>query len=138
MPTFLIRGSYFVICVSAALLIAGCGSSGPERYGVSGTVKYKGEPIKMGTISFRADDGSTGGAQIKDGQYDIPAAGGLTPGKYRVAINYPDPKAPKPREDEPPGEVVEVRDLLPDKYHNNTELIADIKAESNKVDYDLK
>jgi hypothetical protein len=138
MQSLLFRGCLVGSCILGGLAVAGCGSSGPTRYGVSGTVKYKGEPIKMGTISFRADDGSTGGAQIKDGHYDIPAAGGLTPGKYRVAISYPDPKAPKPREDEPPGEVIEARDLLPDKYHKNTELTADIKAEANKVDYDLK
>jgi hypothetical protein len=105
---------------------------------VSGTVKYKDEPIKSGMISFRAEDGATGGAEIKDGKYDIPAASGLLPGNYRVAINYPDPKAPKPREDEPPGEVVQTKDLLPGKYHNKTELTAEIKAEANKVDFDLK
>lgn len=118
--------------------LMGCGSSGPKRYGVSGSVKYKNEPIKFGTISFRSEDGTTSGAQIKDGKYDIPASGGLPPGKYRVAINYPDPKAPKPKEDELPGEVTAAKDLLPDRYHNNTELTAQIKAEQNQVDFDLK
>jgi hypothetical protein len=126
-----------IFCVGVAGL-TGCGSSGPKRYGVSGSVKYKNEPIKFGTISFRSEDGTTSGAQIKDGKYDIPASGGLPPGKYRVAINYPDPKAPKPKEDELPGEVTAAKDLLPDRYHNNTELTAEIKAEHNQVDFDLK
>ena len=129
----------FLLPLAGSLLfLVGCKGE-VKRYGVSGMVKYKGEPVKFGTISFRSDDGKTGGAQIVNGKYDLPAAGGLSPGKYQVAINYPDPKAPKPKEGEAPGDVVEARDLLPDKYHNKTELTAEIKAEAtNEANFDLK
>jgi hypothetical protein len=126
---------------AAVLIVAGCGPSEPKRYSVSGTVKYKNEPVKFGTISFRSEDGqSTGAAQVTDGKYEIPAAKGLIPGTYKVSISYPDPKAPKPKDtdDGLPGEVVDTRDLLPAKYNRETELTAEIKAESNQIDFDLK
>ena len=125
--------------ILVAGLLAGCGSSGPKRYGVSGTVTWKGQPVKSGTINFRAENGECGGAQITDGKYEIPAAAGLPEGKYQVAISYPNPKAPAPKEDEAPGEFTEPADLLPDRYHENTELTAEINPESsNDVSFDLK
>lgn len=130
-------GTWLVL--TAVLLAAGCGSSGPKRYGVSGTVNWKGQPIKSGTIFFRADNGETGGTQITDGKYEIPAASGLPEGKYRVAINYPDPKIPAPRPDEPPGEAVDAREMLPAKFNEQTELTAEIKPQAtNDVSFDLK
>jgi hypothetical protein len=134
----LVRLAAFLLFSTAVTVALGCKAEA-KRYGVSGTVKYKGEFIKSGTISFRSDSGATSGAQITDGKYEIPAKGGLPPGKYRVAITYPDPKAPKPKEGEPPGAVVEARDLLPAKYNDQTELHAEIKAEpTNDVSFDLK
>ena len=119
--------------------LAGCGDSGPKRYGVSGTVKWQGQPIKSGTIYFRAENGETGAAHIANGSYEISTGGGLPEGKYRVAINYPDPKAPAPKEDEAPGEPTARRDLLPDKFNDNTQLTAEIKPQStNDVSFDLK
>jgi hypothetical protein len=104
---------------------------------VSGTVKYKGEPVKAGMISFRAENGASGGAEIVDGKYEVPA--GLQEGKYQVAITYPDPKVPAPRPDEPPGPAVEAREMLPAKYNEQTELTADIKPQrSNDISFNLK
>jgi hypothetical protein len=125
--------------VAAVVLVVGCGPSEPKRYGVSGTVKYKGKPIKTGTINFRADDGASGGGPIVDGKYDIPAAGGLTPGNYRVAISYPDPKVKNPVPDDMPGDVVTAKEMLPSEYNEKTKLTAEVKPQStNEVNFDLK
>jgi len=64
----------------------------------------------------------------------------LPPGKYRVAISYPDPKAPQPKADETPGVVTQAKELLPEKYNAKTELTAEIKAQgTNEVNFlDLK
>jgi hypothetical protein len=124
------------ICLA---ILSGCGPSGPKLYGVSGTVKYKGDPIKLGMISFRAENGAAGAAEIKDGKYELPPVAGLQEGKYRVAITYPDPKVPAPRPDEPPGPAAQAREMLPPKYNDKTELTAEIKPQnSNEVNFDLK
>jgi hypothetical protein len=126
----------FVLFVS---FVVGCEKGEPKRYAVSGTVKYKGEPIKYGNITFRSDSGATAGADIKDGKYEIPAVAGLPEGAYQVAITYPDPKVPAPRPDEPPGESAAVREMLPAKYNEKSELTARIKADPvNDVSFDLK
>ena len=131
-----------ILFVSSAAVFAGCKSEA-KRYGVSGTVKYKGTPIRLGTISFIPEGGTApaGGAAIKDGAYEIAAAQGLPPGKYLVSVSYPDPKgaAPAPTEDEAPGASREVKELLPDKYNGATELRAEVKAgEPNEFPFDLK
>ena len=124
--------------LAIAGLIAGCGPSESKRNPVTGTVTWKGQPVKSGTINFRSADGkhvATG--TIVDGKYEIPKVSGLPAGKYQVAISYPDPKVPAPRPDEPPGESQEVREMLPAKYTDGSELKADIKDGPNQVNYDL-
>ena len=64
-----------VVCL---LLLTSC-SSTPKRYRVHGKVTYKGQPVRFGTINFRANDGTTGGGQVVDGRYDIPAIGAHLP-----------------------------------------------------------
>jgi hypothetical protein len=125
--------------------VAGCGSSEPKRYAVTGLVKYKGSPIPAGTVTFTPEDPSlksAGGAAIKDGRFEVPKAAGLLAGKYKVSVNYPDPKRspPSPKEGEAPGESGrEVADLLPAKYNQETELRAEVTADgSNDLTFDLK
>lgn len=123
-------------------IAAGCGPSEPRRNPITGTVQFKGQPVKKGTINFRSEaDGTyvTSG-EIDDGKYHIPQPSGLPAGQYIVAITYPDPKVPAPRPDleEAPGEWRPVREMLPAKYNDNTELKALIKEGPNDVSFDLK
>ena len=134
--------SRFFGCTSLVVILAisvlGC-DRGPKLYPVAGTVQYKGENVKFGTINFRAKDGSSGAAQVVDGKFSIPAEGGLVAGEYQVAINYPDPKIPAPNGSEPPGQPVPNREMLPKKYNDATELTATVKAEDNKdISFQLK
>lgn len=129
----------------ATTLVLGCGSSEPKRYGVTGTVTFKSAPVPNGTITLTPEDPATksaGGAAVKDGKFEIAAAGGLLPGTYKVSVNYPDPKRtpPAPKEGEAPGESGrEVLDLLPAKYNRATELRAEVKADGpNAFAFDLK
>ncbi len=59
---------------------------------ISGRVTLKNQPLDQGSIEFRSVDASlqlmTGG-QIQNGQFSIPAAKGLPPGRYRVRISAP-------------------------------------------------
>lgn len=57
-----------------SLLVAGCGSSGPDRYNVSGMVTYAGQPIPKGEIVFepdpqRGNQGPQGRAPINGGKF---------------------------------------------------------------------
>jgi len=62
-------------------LLAGCGSSDVDRYKVSGTVTYKGEPVKAGQVIFESDPaeentGPQSYARIKNGVFQTRSIGG--------------------------------------------------------------
>ena len=125
--------------LGTGFLATGCERAKAKFNPVSGTVTWKGQPIKSGTINFRSDDGKhVGTGTIADGKYAIPAVSGLPAGKYAVAITYPDPKVPPPKPDEPPGPTATAREMLPAKYASGKELKADIQDLSNDVNFDLK
>ena len=134
----MLRSLALILSVSV-LTISGCDSQ-PPLLEVGGTVTYKKEPVKFGTISFRAEDGATGAAQIVDGKYTMAPEAGLKEGNYRVAISYPDPKIPQPSEDQPPGEARPNREMLPKKYNTETTLTAEIKAgaDNKAINFDLE
>ena len=74
------------------LLTASCGRSGPDRYNLSGVVKYEGKPIPVGFIYFNPDEskgnkGPGSGAEIKNGQYSTPAGAGIIGGPMIVKID---------------------------------------------------
>ena len=87
---------------SLALLIiaafsSGCGPShdGPERFRVSGSVTFKGQPVPKGHIRFVPDTskqnrGPGGGAQIVDGRYETMPRKGVVGGHYMVTISGTD------------------------------------------------
>ncbi len=79
----------------AFLLLAplvGCGASESNRFDVSGTVTYAGQPVTSGMVFFDPDvakgsDGAQGYAEIIDGRFSTSETGrGLGGGKYVVRI----------------------------------------------------
>ena len=137
------RPSFFALAITlglgTGLLATGCEPAKAKFNAVSGSVTWKGQPIKGGTINFRSDDGKhVGTGTILDGKYTIPAISGLPAGKYAVAITYPDPKIPAPDPSVPPGPSAFAREMLPAKYASGKELKADIQDLSNDVNFDLK
>ena len=75
-------------CAAIVLALVGCGQA-PTRISINGTVTFKGTPIADGWITFvpkDAEKGTQEAAHIVDGKYQLPAANGLLPGEYRVAI----------------------------------------------------
>jgi hypothetical protein len=64
------------------LICTGCGK---QVASVSGTVTFKGEPLKAGNVTFYSTDGtySQGGAIGQDGTYTIPS---LYTGDYKVCV----------------------------------------------------
>ena len=81
-----------VLAFALAVVLAGCGESGPTRQRVSGKVTFDGKPVPAGQIVFEPDasagnKGPAGSADISDGQYDTQAAGiGTVGGAHLVRI----------------------------------------------------
>ena len=77
----MMRDVLVTVLAAAVLCGGGCGprSTGPQRFHVSGTVTFDGEPIPVGTIYFEADatQGNAGPVSIvviEDGRYDTKAS----------------------------------------------------------------
>lgn len=131
--------------VSACLMIlaaigTGCGGDGRSK--VSGSIKYQGQPLKAGVISFIEEGAmaAAGGSAITDGKYEIPGEAGLKPGKYSVSISAPDNKSKAAAAEAMPGmSGPPPKETLPAKYNAKTELKAEIKAGGKNVfDFDLQ
>ncbi len=127
----------------AVLAIAGCSGGDPlQRQAISGTVTFKGQPLDKGTIKFLPADpqskGAPGGAAITNGQFSLPAAQGLAPGKYRVQISSP-VGGVEPGPDEAPGESSKLaEERIPASW--NTESKHEITVEqggANKFDFKI-
>lgn len=84
----------FLSCLTVVLVLTGCSDQNGGRVKVDGTVKLKGERLKDGTVSFEPLDGqpSRATAVISAGEYSIPRANGLVPGKYLIRISAGDGK----------------------------------------------
>ncbi len=152
-----------VICLMLVGLAVGCGSGDPLGVGVSGTVTYKGKPIKEGLISFiplEGTDGPKGGANIDDGKYAIPRRGALVPGKYRVEIRAFEESGeetakstqqsqmfgrPLEKITQDPGAAEQLqkirmqkKNVIPERYNENSELTKQVPNESEvTIDFEL-
>jgi hypothetical protein len=115
----------------------GCSSDG--RSGVEGKVTYGGEPIGVGTITFipKAENGIKCGGLIENGTYRVESKVGPEPGPHRVEIRWAKPTGQKFKNEF--GEELERRqEGLPEKYHANSTLTAEIKAGENVIDFALE
>jgi hypothetical protein len=122
----------------SALTLVGCGG-GSGKQAVSGKVDFKGGPLDQGTISFTPLDlskGSSGGGDIKNGVYALPAEQGLLPGKYRVSISSADhiEKAESaPGQSGPPA-----KERIPKKFNVESKEEVEVKASAeNQFNFDI-
>jgi hypothetical protein len=136
----------FLRCCLAGLCVAlvGCGEAeyeGPQRLPLSGKVTYDGEPIDLGSIAFLPADGDkqrVSGGEIIDGSYSVPEARGANAGKYNVQIRWQKQTGRQVR-DPGTGELVDERkEGLPAKFHDESELTAEVSASQTTFDFHLK
>lgn len=123
--------------IFAGLLLAltGCSAGKPEGT-VSGTVKYKGAPVTVGTVNFfSAEKGSASEAPL-DGSGNFKLAGGLEVGTYKVYIQPPIP------EQLPPGKAPKsvARLTIPPKYQDlgQTPVTREVKEGPNTFVIELE
>jgi len=126
---------------SAALILAGCGSSGPERFPLSGNVEFQGAPVAQGSIRFvpEAKDQQPEGAVIRDGRYSAM----LTAGKKKVTIEAfrpkkEDPNIPKRPGGVPLGGAIDTEMYIPEEYNSKTTLVVEAGPETDTKDFTLQ
>jgi len=88
------RLSLALLMGPALLIVLGCsGDDGlGKRYPVSGTVKYKGEPVAKARISFTPtkSDGHGAHGDVENGAFKLSTMGtddGALPGEYKVTVD---------------------------------------------------
>jgi hypothetical protein len=134
------------LCCSGllAMTMLGCGGGAPAykdtRFPLSGKVTVGGAPVEGGTITFQVqgENQRPSGGQILAGEYAIPKDQGANAGTYRVEIRWPKPTG-KQRKDEDTGEMVDiVKESIPARYNEASELKAEVSADKTTFDFDLK
>lgn len=128
-----------LILLSMVIPAAGCGSRGPkiEYADVVGKVTYKGEALKMGTVSFQPTFGARAVGDIgKDGTYKL--KGVVGPNTVTIASHEPGaepggPDAQKMMKSDP-------KTYIPMKYaSNDSGLKFEVKpGKPNTADFDLQ
>src|SRR5688500_663020 len=126
----------WVCIVSLGAGLAGCGKTydGEQRFPVSGKVTVDGQPLDLGVIAFMpqsagSSEGRVAGAPIRDGIYAVPEENGPTAANYRVQIHWNKRTGKKVTNPMDPEEMIdELMEGLPAKYHQDSELTAEVSA----------
>lgn len=128
-------------------LAAGCSDGDDGRLPVSGTVKLKGQPIKDGAIIIfepLENQQTAANATLAGGEFSIPRAVGLKPGRYLVRITAGDGKtAVNPVDpDSPPGPTggtnIISKETVPANWNvNSNQQVTIAKGKPNKFDFDI-
>ena len=111
---------------------------GLPREAVSGTVTFKGQPLDVGTISFRpAGTSVTADGLIENGSYSISRDHGLVPGKYKVVISAGDGSKTKREAGVAPGSEPRPKrqaiERIPPQYNSASTLTAEVTAGGKNV-----
>src|SRR5438874_12985055 len=115
--------------------LAGCGGpEHPEVGRVSGVITLDGQPLPEATVMFQPTNGRASIATTDSaGKYSLTYLDGVPGallGAHKVII-----RTEIPGED---GQPPIANEKLPKKYHEQTELTAEVKRGSNKYDFELK
>jgi hypothetical protein len=126
--TKLIIFTGFAVCI-------GCGPRS-DRLPISGTVTLDGAPLDTGSIRFTSigtDNVSATGAMIQNGQFNIAAAKGLSPGSYHVQISAPDNSAPAVTVRGPHGEpgIPTQPERIPPEYNVESTKSIEVTADGD-------
>jgi len=128
------HSNYFTIVLFLLLMLPGCSDS--KRGVVSGSVTIDGQPVKSGSIAFFPIDekSPTTGASITDGQYTAQVPLGQTKVQIRVAKKNGEKKLYN-TPDSPVQPIM--KETLPAKYNDDTELQLDVKPGNTVKNFEL-
>jgi len=151
------QGGLALVVAAAVLATAGCGDDSglPQRYPVSGTVLYKGEPLPSGTIVFEPanlDTGRVASGTIENGSYDLSTSGdgpdGAMAGDYKVVVIskvvdnsgvVANQQGGAGRQEDVARAEASAERKIPKKYEQSATsgLSAKVEAQSNTIDFTL-
>jgi hypothetical protein len=119
------------------VLMAGCGTSGPQMAAVSGTVTLDGNPVSDAIVEFTPEKGRPSRGVTDDaGRYDL----SYTQDQMGAVVGVHKVKIMTGREEATlEGEVVQeaVIEKIPPQYNLNSTLTTDVKGASKDVDFKL-
>jgi len=114
----------------------GGGEDGPELETVTGTVKFDGEPVETGRITFRLTDGDKKAysGEIAKGEYSVEVPAGSA--SVQITASRPVPG----KFDTSNGEKVPVGEMyIPEEYNSKSTLTETIESGKDPViPFDLK
>jgi hypothetical protein len=122
------------LVIATLACLAGCGGpEHPEVGRVSGVITLDGQPLADATVMFQPTNGRASVATSDSaGKYSLTYLDGVPGAKlgaHKVII-----RTEIPGED---GQPPIAKEKLPKKYHEQTELTAEVKPGSNTFDFDL-
>jgi hypothetical protein len=122
------------LCFASLVWLVGCGGPAhPDVGRVSGAVTLDGQPLAEATVMFQPTQGRASIATTdKAGKYSLTYLDGVPGallGTHKVII-----RTEIPGED---GQPPIAKEKLPKKYHAQSELTAEVKPGSNKLDFKL-
>lgn len=136
------RYNFACLALPLILVVAGCGSDGPELADVTGTVTLDGKPVPGAVLTFIPTSGSTSyGKTDASGKYTLMFTDtkyGAMIGSYKVEIEV---------KRIPPDEIAEMKAegqqvatefvTIPKKYRADGALTAEVKSGENTIDFKL-
>jgi hypothetical protein len=141
------------VLLSLSVLSVGCGGGTDPlgRQAVFGEVTLNGAPLANGTIRFEPlgvvdpkVNSTAAGTVIAAGQYSLPQAEGLPPGKYKVSIGSHGDESSQTLPADPQAamdaaaKLKPLQELIPAKYNSQTELVMEVAKDGTKpFDFDL-
>ncbi|WP_442484985.1 hypothetical protein [Aeoliella sp. SH292] len=120
----------------ALSILVGCNSGSSTKGTVEGTITVDGQPAGDGSISFVPLDGKspTAGGKIEAGTYraEVPL------GRSKVEIRIPKQVGERKAYNTPDSHMIPViKEVLPGKYNDYSELEVDVKPGSSQCNFDL-
>lgn len=128
------------------ILLISCSAIGCRdtsgRLAVSGKVTYDGQPVTNGSIGLLTSDISSGksvGADIVDGQYEIPRDEGPLAGSYKVVISAERPSGRELEADEGSTEMIDqLVQYIPEIYNARSTLTVEISGDRDDLNFELE
>lgn len=128
------------LALAGLIAITGCGGGAdvPDLGRVTGTITLDGDPLDGATVEFVPQSGRPSSAITDDnGYYTLrysATTNGALPGKHNVSIRSA--RDGVSAEGEQAG-VEGRKELLPERYHEKSELVFTVEPGANTADFDL-